>query len=321
MYEISRRDVVLSAAGAAVLFGLDRRVAFIGAAAAQKAPEAKPFHKFQVGDAEVVTIFDGLWEKPHDPAFIKNASLDQTKAALQQAGLPADLVPIPFTVTLVRIAGKTTLIDSGTGGQLSAKAGKFAENLKAAGVDPAGIGTILITHYHPDHIFGLMAKDTNAQTYPNAEIIVPAAEHKWWTDASVFTKLPEARHGLAKRIQATLGTWKNVRQAEPGKDVVPGIRMVSTHGHTPGHSSYIVAAGGKSLFVSGDVTNMVPLNVRHPGWHLSFDADAAMAEANRRKLFDAAIAENAVLTGYHWGMPGAGRLAKDGDGYAYTPVG
>lgn len=321
MYEISRRDVILSAAGAALVFGLDKRVAFIGAAQAQKAAEMKPFHKFKVGDAEITTVLDGLWEKPHDPGFIKNASVDDTKAALKAAGLVDEHVPIPFTVTVVTIGGKTTLLDSGTGGQLSPKAGRFAANLKAAGIDPAAIGTVLITHYHPDHIFGLMAKDTNAQTYPNAEIVVPAVEHKWWTDQSVFTKLPEARHGLAKRIQATLGAWKNVRQAEVGSELVPGIRMVATPGHTAGHASHVVASGGKQLVVTGDLTNLPALNVRNPGWHLAFDGDAALAEASRRKVFDQAIADKAVVIGYHWGMPGAGTLAKDGNGYAYVPVG
>ena len=62
--------------------------------------------------------------------------------------------------------------------------------MRAAGIDPASVGTVLISHFHPDHIFGLMAKDTNAPVYPTAEIVMPEAEYKWWTDAAVFTKLP-----------------------------------------------------------------------------------------------------------------------------------
>jgi glyoxylase-like metal-dependent hydrolase (beta-lactamase superfamily II) len=142
---------------------------------------------------------------------------------------------------------------------------------------PEPLSTIIISHYHPDHIFGLMAKDTNAQIFPNAEIIVPAAEHKWWTDQSVFTKLPEARHGLAKRIQATIGNWKNVKQIEPDKEVAPGITSVSSYGHTPGHTSFRVASGKKQLIVLGDVTNIPALFAKNPGWHAAFDTDAAMA--------------------------------------------
>lgn len=142
---------------------------------------------------------------------------------------------------------------------------------------------------------------------------MPAKEYKFWTDPSVTA-------GAAKRIQAVFPGWKNIKQFEGDKDVVPGVRAIATNGHTPGHTSYMVSSGNRQLIVLGDVTNLPALNLKNPGWHLVFDADAAMAEGGRRKIFDRAIADKAVLTGYHWGMPGAGTLKKDGKGYAYVPV-
>lgn len=317
----SRREFVVSAAAAAAVMGLDGRLTFIAPANAQKAADAaaKGFHTFKNGSVEITTVFDGLWEKPHDPAFIKNATVDETKAALKAAGLTDAHVPITFTVTVVKSGGKTIMFDSGTGGQLSPLAGKLGDNMKAAGIDPKSINTIVVTHFHPDHIFGLMAKDTNAQIYPDAEIIVPKAELAWWTDASVFQKLPEARHGLAKRIQATIPTWKNVRAVEGEVEVAPGVRALPAFGHTPGHTAYVVN-GDKPLMVLADTTNIPALFVKNPGWHAIFDGDPAMAEANRRKLFERAIADKAIITGYHYGMPGAGTIAKDGAGYAFVPV-
>jgi glyoxylase-like metal-dependent hydrolase (beta-lactamase superfamily II) len=322
MYTISRRGFVVSAAAAGAAFGLDGPLEIFPAARAQGADAAaKGFAKFKVGDWNVTTIYDGIWEKPHDPAFIKNATVDETKAALKAAGLTDEHVPITFTVTVVEKDGKTIMFDSGTGGQLSPKAGLLAkENLKAAGIDAAKISTIVVTHFHSDHIFGLMAKDTNAQVFPDAEIVVPAGEYKYWTAPDLAEKLPEARRGLVKRIQATMPTWKNLKQVADGADAAPGIKALNTNGHTPGHTGYELASGNAKLIVTGDLTNIPALFVKNPGWHAVFDSDAALAEKNRRALFDRAVAEGAIVTGYHWGMPGAGTIKKDGNGYALVPV-
>jgi glyoxylase-like metal-dependent hydrolase (beta-lactamase superfamily II) len=321
MLRTTRREFVVSAAAASAVLGLDGPLAFAPPANAQKAADvlAKGFHTFKNGGVEVTTLYDGLWEKAHDPAFIKNATVEETKAALKAGGHTDAHVPIPFTVTVVKSGGKTVMFDSGTGGQLSPLAGKLGDHMKAAGIDPKSISAVVVTHFHPDHIFGLMAKDSNAQTYPDAEIVVPKAELAWWTDPGVFAKLPEARHGLAKRIQATLAQWKNVRVVDGEVEVAPGVKALPAFGHTAGHTTYVVN-GDKPLMVLADLTNMPALFVRNPGWHAQFDADAAMAEANRRKLFDRAIADTAIVTGYHYGMPGAGTIQKDGTGYAFVPV-
>ncbi len=325
MQRTSRRGFLMSAAVAGAAFGLDGPLEIVSSAkaASDADPLNKGFAKFKVGDWSVTTIYDGVWEKAHDPGFIKNATVDETKAALSAAGLTDGFVPITFTITVVERDGKTIMFDSGTGGGQAGgpKAGMLAKrNMAAAGIDPAKISTIVVTHFHPDHIFGLMEKDTNAQTYPNAEIIVPAAEYEFWTDPGVIAKLPPGFQGLAKRIQATMPTWKNIRRIGNDVEATAGIRAVNTNGHTAGHTSYELESGGNKLIVTGDLTNIAPLFVRNPGWHAVFDQDTQKAEQVRRQLFDRAIKEDAVLTGYHWGMPGAAKIKKDGKGYALLPV-
>ena len=317
MLNLSRRDFVVSA-GLAVALGLDGRLAISPAFAQKTADPAKGFVTYKVGGADVTALYDGIWEKPHDPAFIANASVDDVKGAMTKAGLPADFVSIPFTVVVVRNGGKTVLCDSGTGGQVQPTAGKMMANMKAAGIDPATIDTILISHCHPDHIFGLMEKDTNKPVFANAEIVISDVEYKFWTDPAVIDRLPEARKGLARRIQAVFPTWKNIRQVSGEPEVAPGIRFVSAPGHTPGHRAFHLASGASELMISNDTAYVPALVVANPGWHGQYDQDAATAEASRRKLLDRVIADKVMICGYHFPFPGAGTVAKDGAGYALS---
>src|SRR5262249_20519074 len=209
MFEISRRDLVFGASAAYAAFGLTKPIAFIGAAEAQQA--ASPgFRKYKVGDIEVISLYDGVWEKAHDENFIKGANVEQTKSELKTAGLTDSFVPIPFTTLAVRTGGRLVLIDTGTGsGQTGGpKAGLLAQSMAAAGLDPKDVKTIVISHFHGDHIFGLMAKDSS-QMFPEAEIIVPATEMKWWLQP--VESIPEPRRGLAQRVQANFPNWKNIK--------------------------------------------------------------------------------------------------------------
>jgi glyoxylase-like metal-dependent hydrolase (beta-lactamase superfamily II) len=319
MFHISRRDVVFSAAAAYAAFGLTKPIAFIGAAEAQQAP-ATGFRKYKVGNIEVISLADGIWEKPHDENFIKGANVEETKAALKAGGLTDAFVPVPFTILAVRTGNDLVLIDSGTGGQAGGpKAGTLAQSMQAAGVDPKQVKKVLVSHFHGDHIFGLMAKDTNAQTFPDAEIVVSKAELDWWTQP--IDNIPQPRRGLAQRVQATLPTWKNVKVVAGEAEVAPGIRAIPAHGHTQGHTAHLISSGGQQLLATADATNVAALFVKNPTWQAAFDHVPDQAVQTRRALFDRAIADKTQVAGYHWGLPNVGTIAKDGNGYAFTPAG
>ena len=314
----------MSAAAVGAAFGLDGPLELVRPAFAQgKDFTAQGFAKFKVGDWNVTAMFDGFAEVPVSAAFVKNASIDDVNGALKAAGLPEGKFTNPYIVTVIEKDGQIILFDSGTGGGQAGgpNAGLLdKQNMKAAGIDPAKVSKIFLTHFHPDHIFGLMAKDTNAQTYPNVEIVAAETEYKFWTDPAVIEKLPEPRRPLAQRIQATIPTWKNVRQVGYGAEVAPGIRTINTNGHSPGHMSYEIASGNSKLIVSGDVATFAALFLRNPGWQAGYDQDGPLAEKSRRALFDQVVSEGATVTGYHWPMPGAGTIKKDGSGYALVPV-
>lgn len=321
MLALSRRNLVTSAAFAAAL-GLGGRLALAPALSQQTPPPAKGFHKYKVGSIEVTALYDGIWEKPHDPAFVKNASVAETKEALTKAGLPADFVSIPLTVLVLTVGGRHIMVDSGSGGgQWQPTAGRLHANLAAAGIDPGQIKTILISHFHPDHIFGLLEKGTNKPVFPDAELVVTAAEYKWWTEPGRIEKLPEARKELGQRIQAAFPTWKNFTLIDGEKEVAPGIQLVNAPGHTPGHAAYLVTSGNQQLMVSNDTAYVPALLAPHPDWQGAYDQDGPLAVTTRRALLDRVIADKMLVCGAHFPFPGAGQFAKDGNAYAFVPAG
>ena len=322
MLTMSRRGVLASAAVAAA-FGLPgRKLAFIDPAHAETPIEpANGVFKYKVGSIEVTAVYDGIWRKPHDPTFIKNASVEDTKEALTRAGLTTEFMPIPLTVTVLKIGDKMIMIDSGSGvGQWQANATNLPANMKAAGIDRSQIGTILVSHFHPDHVWGLLEKGTNAAVFPNAELIVSSTEYNWWTEPGRVEKLPEGRRPAGKRINEVFPTWKNWKLVEDNAEVAPGVRLLAAPGHTPGHSVFLVTSGNDQLMVSNDAMYVPALLAPHPDWQGAYDQDGATAVATRRKLIDRVIADKMMICGAHFPFPGRGTFVKDGDAYAFTPL-
>jgi glyoxylase-like metal-dependent hydrolase (beta-lactamase superfamily II) len=323
---VSRRSFVVSAAAAGAAFGLNGRVEFLPSALAQDAaretglnPRNLQFYKFKVGDIEVTQILDGEVIRPHAENFVRNATIEERQKALAAGGVITDGVPTGFTVTTAKIGDRRVIFDAGNGAAGLPASGRLTANMKAAGFEQKDVTHVVLTHFHPDHIFGLMDKD-NQPLYPNAEIILPAAEINFWTDESRTSKLPAGVQGLVQRINATLAKWSNVRRFEGDAEVLPGVKPVASYGHTPGHTSFLLNSGAAQFMVLADVTNVKELFLRNPGWHVVFDMDPNAAEATRRAIFDRVIADKIAVSGYHWGMPGCGTISKDGAGYALAPM-
>ncbi|MDQ0396247.1 MBL fold metallo-hydrolase [Labrys monachus] len=320
MPDMSRREVLRASAFAAAV-GLAAPVFLVGTAGAETVPgPATGFHRYRIGSVEVTALYDGIWRKPHDPAFIRNASIAETKAALAAAGQVTDYMPIPLTVQVLDFGDHYVMIDAGSGAQWQPTAGHIAQNMQAAGIDPAKIRQILISHFHPDHVFGLMDRDTNALIYPDAELVVSAAEYKWWTAPERVGKLPPERKALGTRIAKVFPAWKNWRLVEGEAEVAPGIRLLPTPGHTPGHSAFHLTSGTDQLMLSNDVAYVPALLAPHPDWQGAYDQDGPAAVVTRRKLLDRVVAEAMPVAGAHFPFPGAGRFARDGSAYAFTPV-
>jgi glyoxylase-like metal-dependent hydrolase (beta-lactamase superfamily II) len=291
------------------------------AAAPTAAAQAPGFYRFKVGGFTVTTVHDGFGQRPNPTqGFVRNAQPAEVEAALTASFMPVNALTIPYTIPFLQTPGGLIAFDTGTGGQLGATAGRMVENMRAAGLDPAQVTTVIFTHFHGDHITGLTTAQDQV-VFPNAEIIVPAPEWAFWMDEGNASRAPDAMKpafaGVRRRF---LPYQARIRQIQPGGEVMPGISSIATFGHTPGHTSYRLSDGGQQAIILGDVTNRPELNLVNPGWHIVFDQDPVLAEATRRRTFDMIATDRIRSVGYHWPFPANGYVAKDGNGYRFHPA-
>ena len=322
--ELTRRHILAGSAGLAAAPLLPAITANAAAPMADK--QAPSFYRYKVGDVQVTVISDGVNTFPLGDSFVLNAKKDEVAAALEKAYMPKDKVSIQFGPLVINAGGKLIVLDTGNGPGAFASSkgavGQFATNMAAAGFDPKNVDMVVISHFHGDHINGLLNAE-GAPAFANAEVLVPSVEWKYFMDDGEMAKQTgERMPGVFKNARRVLeaGLKKKVTPYDWGKEVVPGLLAVETAGHTPGHTSYVLSSGSGKVFIQSDVTNIPYLFAANPGWHAFFDQDAAMAEAARRKTYDMAVAEKLQVQGFHFPFPGLGNVEKDGNGYRVVPA-
>ncbi len=328
MTELSRRSVLTgtAAATAIVLSPFDGRSP-ARAATPPAGKQAPGWYRYKVGSFEVTAVTDGARTFPLADSYVKNAKKDDVGAAFAASYMDKDKVTAPFTPIVVNTGSKLVVIDTGNGPaqyeQSKGAVGQFHTNLAAAGIDRGAVDTVIISHFHGDHINGLLTGD-NKPAFDKAEIMVPAAEWKFWLDDGNMSKAPAGGplEGNFKNVRRVFGALGNkVTQYDADKEPVPGITAIATPGHTPGHVSHILASGSAKVLVQADVTAASALLfVRNPGWHAVFDMDGALAEQTRRKTYDMAAADKMLIQGFHFPFPALGYIEKDGAGYRMVPA-
>lgn len=322
MIDLTRRRLLATSAATLAASGVaPLAAAHATAPAAPAAKQAPGVYRYRVGSHVVTVITDGMRDAPIGK-IIKNASAEEVSQALEAAYLPSDKFPFVFNPSVVDTGAKRVMIDTGLGPSIYAQSkgqgGQAHANLEAAGIDRKTIDTVIISHFHADHINGLLDAD-GAPAFPNAEVLVPEPEWAFWMSDENMAKAPEGLKGgfaNVRRVFKPLG--ERVSRYGDNKELAPGITSLFTHGHTPGHSSHIIASGSESVVIQADVANHPALFVRNPGWHASFDMDAEMAEAVRRKLYDRLAADKTRLQGYHFPFPSNGYVETEGSGYRYV---
>jgi len=303
---------------AAIAGGFAAAPGAASAAAPQVKTQAPGYYRMMLGDFEVTALSDGTVDLPVDKLLKQPAA--RTTAELKKGFLGA---PTETSVNgfLVNTGSKLVLIDTGAGGLFGPTLGKLAASLQAAGYKPEQVDDIFITHMHPDHVGSLAAGGQAA--FPNAVVHIDKRDTDFWLSADTLAKAAEGEKGMVQGAQASLAPYVAAGKLQPfegASELVPGVRTLPSHGHTPGHASYVVESRGQKLIVIGDLIHVAAVQLGDPAVTIDFDSDRKAAAAQRAAVFGQAAREGDWVAAAHLSFPGLGHLRAAGNSWQWIPA-
>jgi glyoxylase-like metal-dependent hydrolase (beta-lactamase superfamily II) len=290
-------------------------VLFLAGAPPPVKTQAPGFYRMAVGAFEVTALIDGNSRIGTQLLHGIDVNAIPPLLAHEFADSNEKGVATTLNVFLVNTGEHLILVDAGLGSCGGPR--HLIENLKASGYKPEDIDTVLITHMHGDHVCGL--SQDGARVFPNATVYAADAEIAYWLKPVAGDPKAEQKQGV-QRMLAPYQTAGILKGFKPGAVLFPGVTALDTHGHTPGHTSYLFQSGGQSFLAIGDIVHVYAVQFTHPEVTIDYDTDQAAALATRKALFDRIAKERWSFGGVHMPFPGIGHLRKNGSGYDYVRV-
>jgi glyoxylase-like metal-dependent hydrolase (beta-lactamase superfamily II) len=288
------------------------------AAAPQVKTQAPGWYRMMLGDFEVTALSDGTLPLPVDKLLNEPAA--KTTKALARSYQKAP-VETSFNSYLINTGDKLVLVDTGAAGLFGPTLGNMLANLKASGYTPEQVDEVYITHMHPDHVGGLMAGDKPA--FPNAIVRADQHDADFWLSKAKMDAAPKEVQDFFKGAMASINPYIAAGRFKPfegNTDLVPGIRALAAHGHTPGHTTYLIESKGQKLMLWGDLMHVAAVQFPEPSVTIQFDTDNKAALAQRRLAYADAAKGGYWVAAAHLSFPGIGHLRNEGRGYAFVPV-
>jgi glyoxylase-like metal-dependent hydrolase (beta-lactamase superfamily II) len=221
----------------------------------------------------------------------------------------------------VNTGNKLILIDAGAGTLFGPTLGKLLTNLRTSGYQPEQVDEIYLTHLHTDHVGGLMTSDKLA--FPNAIVRVDKRDSDFWLSEENMNKAPADARASFQGAMASLNPYAKADRLKPfnsGIELSPGIKAVSTPGHTAGHNAFVIESKGQKLAMWGDLIHVASVQFEKPETTIQFDNDSKAAIAQRKKAFKEAVTQGYLVAGAHLPFPGIGHVRAEGKGYAWVPT-
>lgn len=303
----------------AAAFALTLLAAAAQANAPQQKTQAPGYYRMMLGDFEITVLSDGIFPFKVGE-LLTNVTPQQLDAALKRSFLK-DPVGASVNGFLINTGSKLVLVDTGCGTFYGPSMGNLLANLKASGYRPEQVDEIYITHMHGDHVGGLVAGGKPA--FPNATVRAAKQEADFWLSKAHLDAAPEERKTGYQNAMTALDPYVAIGKFKPfsgDTDLVPGVKADAAHGHTAGHTVYVVESQGQKLVLWGDLMHVAAVQFPDPSVTIQFDTDSAAAAAARKKVFADAAEHGYWVGGAHLSFPGTGHLRAAGSGYEFVPV-